>query len=245
MTTVIPRLPGLYRWRNRENGRLYIGSTASLYRREVQHRSALTLGKHTNPHLQAAWLKYGAAAFVFEIIELVAQTDDLATMLIERERATLNSVDASLLYNCGTVMPTRLGSKWSDESRKKRSDAMRGKRPSELFIRRGEEARRGRVVSPETREKIASKQRGRTLSPERKAALSAARRAWSITPEWRIANSKAAAKRRGKKRPPEVGAKISAAKKGHAVSAETRAKISASKRGRKYRPSSDQGAIQW
>jgi group I intron endonuclease len=61
----------IYRITNMANGKYYIGSAESFARREWQHKYDLRKGIHKNPRLQAAWNKYGADMFVFEIIEEV------------------------------------------------------------------------------------------------------------------------------------------------------------------------------
>jgi group I intron endonuclease len=61
----------IYRITNMANGKYYIGSAESFARREWQHKYDLRKGIHKNPRLQAAWNKYGADMFVFEVIEEV------------------------------------------------------------------------------------------------------------------------------------------------------------------------------
>jgi hypothetical protein len=50
---------GIYQIRCLANGKVYVGSAADLRRRWGRHRRALSIGKHVNGHLQAAWLKHG------------------------------------------------------------------------------------------------------------------------------------------------------------------------------------------
>jgi len=63
----------IYRITNMANGHYYIGSAESFARREWQHKYDLKRGAHKNPRLQAAWNKYGADMFVFEVIEEVPE----------------------------------------------------------------------------------------------------------------------------------------------------------------------------
>ena len=60
---------GIYQIRNITTNKIYIGSTNNLKRRYNQHLNSLNKNKHENPYLQAAWNKYGANNFIFEIIE--------------------------------------------------------------------------------------------------------------------------------------------------------------------------------
>lgn len=55
--------------RNRRNGKVYVGSSCKAWVRRRQHRLSLERGTHHNCHLQAAFLKHGRDAFVFEIVE--------------------------------------------------------------------------------------------------------------------------------------------------------------------------------
>lgn len=63
----------IYRITNMANDHYYIGSAESYERRRWQHLYALKRNEHKNPRLQAAWNKYGADMFVFEIIETVPE----------------------------------------------------------------------------------------------------------------------------------------------------------------------------
>ena len=48
---------------------VYVGQSCDPARRWSQHRGKLDCGIHYNPHLQAAWAKYGPDAFSFTVIE--------------------------------------------------------------------------------------------------------------------------------------------------------------------------------
>lgn len=62
--------PGVYEIVNIITGTYYIGSAAvSIDDRWYRHRRHLRKGTHENPHLQAAWNKYGATAFQFVVLE--------------------------------------------------------------------------------------------------------------------------------------------------------------------------------
>lgn len=59
---------GVYCIYNIVNGKVYVGRSIDIESRWGQHRSELNSGEHHNPHLQSAWLKYGAEAFSFFIL---------------------------------------------------------------------------------------------------------------------------------------------------------------------------------
>ena len=65
---------GVYAICNLFDGRAtaYIGSSKDIERRWRDHVALLRSGRHPNPYLQAAWDKYGEAAFEFYVIEEVA-----------------------------------------------------------------------------------------------------------------------------------------------------------------------------
>ncbi len=114
----------IYRIRNVINGKLYIGQTSqTLKAREQQHRWHLTRGFHHNPKLQAAWLKYGASAFVFEQISVC-----LISALGPEEILALAKVPQSLRYNLGPAgnSPT-LGVAKKESSKLKQSRSKGGR----------------------------------------------------------------------------------------------------------------------
>lgn len=67
--------PGIYCIRHCGSGRVYVGSAGNFSKRWHAHRKALRTGSHRNQHLQAAWSKYGEAAFDFEILEFTRDFD--------------------------------------------------------------------------------------------------------------------------------------------------------------------------
>lgn len=91
-------MQGVYLWLNTVNGKVYVGSATDVARRKQHHTIKLKNGKHHNAHLQAAWLKHGAAAFQFELLE---QVNDLI-WLRAREQAwitRLKACDRTYGYN--------------------------------------------------------------------------------------------------------------------------------------------------
>lgn len=70
---------GIYKIINVVNNKFYVGSAVDLKRRKARHFSELRTGKHNNRHLQAAWQKYGEAAFIFVVVEELSPEADLLT----------------------------------------------------------------------------------------------------------------------------------------------------------------------
>lgn len=62
---------GVYRIRNAENGKMYVGSTGKgFYVRCRKHREDLRAGRHHCDYLQKSWNKHGEQSFVFEVVEV-------------------------------------------------------------------------------------------------------------------------------------------------------------------------------
>lgn len=74
---------GVYKIENRENGKVYIGSSVEIERRFYKHKLMLDSDKHQNIHLQRAWNKYGKDKFDFLVL-LNCGKDDL---LLYEQRA--------------------------------------------------------------------------------------------------------------------------------------------------------------
>jgi group I intron endonuclease len=67
----------IYKIINAVNNKFYVGSAVNYEKRKARHLWRLRRGDHANKHLQAAWLKYGEQAFVFAVVQVVSETDDL------------------------------------------------------------------------------------------------------------------------------------------------------------------------
>jgi len=71
-----PKEAGIFRITNTANGKVYLGSSLNLHGPLNKHRFTLSIGSHINKALQADWDRFGAEAFVFEIVELVQRKAD-------------------------------------------------------------------------------------------------------------------------------------------------------------------------
>jgi group I intron endonuclease len=113
--------PGIYQIRNLANAKVYVGSATNISKRWSRHKADLRLGSHSNKHLQASWLKYGEASFVFEILEL---TDALTV----REQAWIDATKCtsrSFGYNKCPVARSSRGRVTSDTARQHQSEGLR------------------------------------------------------------------------------------------------------------------------
>ena len=68
---------GVYRIRNTQDGKAYIGSSLWMRGRLKAHYRALVKGSHDNSRLQRAWDKWGEGAFICEEVELVDERETL------------------------------------------------------------------------------------------------------------------------------------------------------------------------
>lgn len=112
---------GIYRILNMENGKFYIGSAVDVASRWSGHRNRLRRGRHHSQHLQNAWNKYGEESFDFSVIEVVSCRDELIA-------AEQRHIDLLLpAYNVCKVAGSPIGVKQSDESKAKKSLALKGR----------------------------------------------------------------------------------------------------------------------
>ena len=198
-----PKKPGIYEIVNNVTLKRYIGSTVNLYKRRNQHIGDLQNGKHRSSKLQNAFNKYGYCAFVFNVIELVEDKNNL----LEREQIWIDTYSScSNGYNVTPAAGSRLGSKVSEESKLKMSKAQTGKKQSEETKSRKNKALKGMKRSDETKRKMSEARIGYKPSKE---AVEKSRNA-----------------NKGRKLSEETKLKMSIAKTGVKCSDETKRKIS-------------------
>lgn len=78
--------PGVYKIVNKATGQCYVGQSLRMHKRLKEHFRLLRWNKHTNPHLQNAYNKYGAEAFegtVEVVCEDVEEMDRLENAFIQ------------------------------------------------------------------------------------------------------------------------------------------------------------------
>lgn len=186
---------GIYEILNTVNGKRYIGHARKFSKRWKEHVGRLTKGKHHSRHLQAAWDKYGEAAFKFRIILTCAPTKE---MLLFYEQQLIDKAQPE--YNIARIAGSTLGTKRTPEFCAAISERMRGHHYGKGYKR-----------TPEQCENISKSQTGKVLSPEHKAAISKGGRGIKKSPETRERMSRAQKgnKKGVGKRPPEFSAKQS------------------------------------
>lgn len=169
---------GVYRVTHLSTGRtLYVGSSQRVEKRYREHRGALEHGRHFNPHLQAAWNKYGPSDFAFDLIEACP-----VPALVARENHWMGALRPICNVALAADSPWR-GRTMPAATREKIRAAMLGRAFSPEWRERIAAAKRGKKrppMTPEWRAKIGAAHRGRRRpprSPEMRARMSAAGRA--------------------------------------------------------------------
>lgn len=170
-------IQGIYGIINLKNGKFYVGSSTDIKKRWKQHIDNLRRDNHCNPHLQAAWHKYGRGAFSLYILERVESEGDL----ISREQHHIDrAFEAGNTYNLAHYAnkpPSRKGKTLSVEVCQRISVAQKGRVPWNVGRKVGphsEETRRkiskalkgkqnalGRHCTEETRHKISEANKGK------------------------------------------------------------------------------------
>lgn len=179
----------IYKIVNLVTSAFYVGSSTGYVTRWTCHRHRLKRNKHHCAHLQAAWNKYGSAAFAFVVVEEVSD----GRTLHEAEQKWLDEhVGQKYCYNHSKHADTPLrGLKKEEHPNYKRpkSDKHRQQISESLkeFYAEAPEnhPRYGKEHSEETRRKISENRKGKgageshyrfgkTLSDEVRAKISAA-----------------------------------------------------------------------
>lgn len=144
---------GVYVIRCVPTDKRYVGSTSDFAKRSRDHQYDLRTARHDNRLLLRAWRKYGADAFVFEIVETVS---DIATVF-GREQYWIDHFDAANPkhgFNLAPVAGSTLGVKMALE-------VVEANRLRNL----------GNVVPEAVRQQISRSTLGTKKSPEMRAKL--------------------------------------------------------------------------
>jgi group I intron endonuclease len=156
---------------NKNNGKVYVGSSIDIKERWSRHRYILKANKGENIYLQRAWNKHGKQAFAFVILQLTTedQLRDMETKWIKR----LGSAERRNGYNLDPTPNTpMLGRKHTPEARAKMSLAQMGKKKgitltAEHRRKIGESVRATGYRHPqEIRDRIGAAHQGKKLTEE-------------------------------------------------------------------------------
>ena len=227
---------------NMVNGKRYVGKTTkTVEERFKRHAHA------NNTAISQAIHKYGKENFCYGVIKTCATKEELDACEIFYI-AALHS-KAPYGYNLTDGGDGGSGCIITDEMRKKRSAALKGKPKSPEHRANLSAALKGRFCgekahffgrrhTAESLEKMSASKRGKKLSPETRKRMSETRKGRIVSPETRkkLSESRRGEKnpRFGKKNTPEHQARIVAAVKGKKLSPEHCTKISEALTGKTF-----------
>lgn len=180
-------------------GELYIGATKAMRHRWAVHRHGLRHGTHHSDRLQADWNLHGESAFVFKVLSECEESD-----LVRVEQEFFDRLKPT--YNTQVTAGDWSGTPRSEETKRKISDAFKG-----------------REFSAEHRAKLSASLKGRVITEDARKKMSLAKK-----------GAKVLNPRRGHRLTDEHKAKIAASGKGRPCSEETRKKRSASLSGENH-----------
>jgi group I intron endonuclease len=173
---------GIYKIQSKVHpDRCYIGSSVSISIRWRHHRNALNRNKNDNPRLQNHYNKYGLSDLVFSVVERCPKE-----VLIEREQHYIDALDP--FFNICKVAGNTLGVKLSKETKRKLSEAHKGKKMgphSEETKRKISKANKGKKRSEETKRKLSEINKGKRHSKEARRKIGEANKGRKLSKEHR------------------------------------------------------------
>lgn len=144
-------ISAIYIIRNKTNNNIYVGSATDFNHRKAQHLSDLKLNKHSNIILTRAYNKYGEQNFVFEILEVVNDKNEL----INKEQWWIDLLNPQ--YNILQKAGSSFGYRHTQECKIKMSEQRKGKKQSLETINKRIENQIGKTLSDKTKKKISDK----------------------------------------------------------------------------------------
>lgn len=118
---------GIYSIYSKSQNKYYIGKSVDIHARIQKHLNDLKLGKHHSPYLQNVYNKYGPEDLHFNVIEECS-----LDFLSEKEKKYIQSYDSFKNgFNCTLGGEGTLGRVFSEETRRKLSENVRGERNSQ------------------------------------------------------------------------------------------------------------------
>lgn len=170
---------GIYQIRNLINNKVYIGQSVNVMPRRNKHFFSLRHRNHTNPHLQAAFNKYGKENFIFEIL-LYCEPFELT-----RYEEAVEKYNRPNCYNSRKCVDSNRGIERSEEFKQKfRRPCLPETKLKISQSNKGKHDRVGFNLSPEHKMKLSVSHKGKKLSEEHKRKISEAGvRRWRVRKE--------------------------------------------------------------
>lgn len=162
-----PSLPGIYKFTNKINGKIYIGESLVLSDRMNNYKNSFL--KRDDQRIYRAFKKYRLENFSYFLLEVFPIGTEKA-VLLEREKFWISfyqTTDKDIGYNICPCGFDNTGIKRSLEWKKMMSEKMKGKPPAFL----------GRKHTDLTRKKISEAKKGKRLSIETRKKMSLAKSA--------------------------------------------------------------------
>ena len=164
----------VYTLTNTLTGRLYVGSAEVFSVRQRAHLHHLNARTHHCVYLENAWHKYGAGAFVWDIIA----TAEHVALLLPMEQAYLDHYGRlGILYNHCKVAGSTSGVKATEETKAKISAAKKGTKVSDDARAKISATMMGKGKSDDTKAKMSAYRAGRKYTEEELVKLRATREA--------------------------------------------------------------------
>ena len=177
----------IYRIENIENENFYIGQTyQTLSQRFTNHKCEAKRGK-TNGPLYRAMRKYGIELFIIEDIETreFETKKEAKEWMNEREIHYISTLKPA--YNAAPGGLGHTGVQWTEERRAKFKERMSGSNNPQYGNTKTEETRKklsdalkGRVISDEARSETSQTMKGVPKTVETKQKMSESRKGWEM-----------------------------------------------------------------
>ena len=144
------KITGIYMIKCKINNKVYIGQSKNIKKRFNYHRSALNRNNHDNDLLQNDWNKYGQDYFEFNIIVECEEHK-----LNELEREYINEYKScDFGYNMTFGKDENGAEIYTEEAKKKMSEAKKGKHHTEETRKKISESKMGYNHTEETKKKM-------------------------------------------------------------------------------------------
>lgn len=157
---------GIYIYRNRINGKVYVGKSNDLYKRHQDHMRYLMAGTDPCIKLNRAWQKYGADNFEYEVVCYCAEDE-----LNEKEKyyvSLYNSLNDG--YNCTAGGDGITGYRHTEEAKRRIAAAGMGRPASQRMIDVARERFLGKKFTEEHKHALRD-----AWTPERKQKMTETR----------------------------------------------------------------------
>ena len=178
-------MTGIYKITNTINNKCYIGKSEYKKKKRLNEHK---LGRHSNEHLQRSIQKYGIENFTFEILEECSKE-----MCGQRERYWIEyykSYEPEFGYNKTMGNEYEFGIQFNEETHKKLSKSMTGRKDSEYTKNLKRLGRLGKHHTEESRKTMGVLHRKENLSQETLQKMSDAHKKENLSNETRQKMSK-------------------------------------------------------